>query len=225
MYCQEGDRLETSAGRENRLARERAKNTARQEQVRLQREKEEKAIAEQAKIDASKTAEKAAAELLKRTEYDAANFLLAYNPGQELEVERKALQNMLFFSDLLRRTGNEFTVKDKRLSRADVAHQFSSWKEERKRLLTTEVKRLSEARVQAEQGAAQASKEAAEQRERHERTQLVASLAKQGRYGNANVEVLDVDTTLMNDKEQKYRSLALSIAQREIEAKQRLSLY
>lgn len=79
MYCQEGDRLETSAGREKRLARERAENAARLEQARLQREKEGKAATEEAII-------RAKADWLKQTERILRGELLYYRTSDGLRA-------------------------------------------------------------------------------------------------------------------------------------------
>ena len=223
MYVQIGDTIETSAGREKRLERERRAEDARkaiereQEMVRLendrmQRENEEKEADE-------KNAEGTAAELVKQYESEAAKFLLEYREGSEIAVEREALKNMIYFANLLGNDEKEFDVRGKKLTRVAIVRQFVSWKAERKRLIAEEVRRLSAERDLAEHEVANSKENVL----RAERVRYVGTLAKKGRYGNAEVKMIDMDVDNAEKKKRDAVDQVASVRQRELLARERLT--
>ena len=194
-----------------------------QERLQLEIDRQRLSLSERARADTE--AKELTERLVQENERNADLFIQSYKVGQELDVDRDALENMLLYARLLQADKDSFMVKGQQLKRSDVASRFAMWRKERKRLLETELARLNDARLLAVQKAAQATKDVLNQRELQERGQYVAAMAQQGRYGNAEVKVLGNASKDAEDRVVECKSLVDALRQREDIVRQRITLY
>lgn len=194
-----------------------------QERLQIENDRQRQLNSERAKAEAD--AKALADKLVQENERNAEQFMQSYKVGQELDVDREALENMIFYARLLQSNKETFVIKGQQLKRSDVASQFIIWRKERKRLLEAELTRLNGERLLAEQKVTQAVKDVLSQRELQERGQHVAAMAQQGRYGTAEVKVLSNDSTDSKDRVNECKSSVDALRQREDIVRQRIALY
>ena len=195
------------------------------EQERSQFKVDEQRLLISGRMEADTAVKELAERLTQENERNAEHFIQSYKAGQELDVERDAIENMMFYARLLKTDKDLFFVRDQRLKRSDVASRFAMWREKRKQLLEAELTRLSSARLLVEQKVAQATKNVLNQRELQDRGQYVAALARQGRYGNAEVRVLGNVSPDSERRVNEHKSTVDALRQREDVVRQRMALY